>query len=100
MQEDQASDIRMRTMARIGELYLAQSSSSSVGDLDFDEPYNVDGGIDVLNHENQFEESSHPGAFYTGFNSPPESTTLLESDRRVKNKKVVDISGGYLRCRI
>ncbi len=64
MQEEQALAIRMRTMARIGKLYLAQSSSSSVDNLNFDEPYEVDGGIDVLNYEDQIEESSHPGAFY------------------------------------
>jgi hypothetical protein len=94
MQEEQASAIRMRTMARVGELHLAQSSSSSVDNLNFDEPSEVDGGIDVLSYEDQVEESSHPGAYYTGSNSPHESTSVLESDRRAKNKKkVIEVSG-------
>jgi hypothetical protein len=53
LQAETASDIRRRTMARIGELYLGQSSSSSVDEQNSDEPPEVDGGIDTSDQEEE-----------------------------------------------
>ena len=84
LQAETASDIRLRTMARIGELYLDQSSSSSVDERNSDEPFEVDGGIDTSDQE----EESHPQPqmpYYHGFNSPPGVHDIL-SDRENRNE--------------
>jgi hypothetical protein len=93
LQEDTASEIYQRTMARIGQLHLAQSSSSSVDDQDSDELDDVDGGIDfdVLNRENQAGKSSRHGMYYDGFNATPD--ILAKSNRREEDEYVAEISG-------
>jgi hypothetical protein len=92
LQTETASDIRLQTMARIGELYLDQSSSSSIDERK-DEICEVDGGVDTSDRE---EESNRRVPYYHGFNHPVTNSSPRRYDTppdRRENDNEVEMFG-------